>query len=537
MYEIYLICLLPHFTFAWGQSTQSPRHEAILCTKISFDQTEGSMPQVLQRLHKSQRLNFVVSGSPKHKTAKIKAVQSVEAALDSVAAAFGYQWAIDKRGVILFTKKFEANDDPPQIHLAEVRQMTANTLTVLRNVAQSDRSWIDEVQKLAGTITPAQWLLLKSGQSLPAQTLNVLQWGHIQQAGLANQVSDEKRRWQLLSELLSQLADTTVRVRPLSHEGMDEGVMPYRLLLFGKNSGTRPLYEFEMTQPTNLKHRSDLQVADMFRLQDETISEETRGRENSEGVRGRWSKLVTLSHEQISLNELLAKLSLPDELEYSTDNGLNTRLVQVYCVNVSKRAITDALAELEDWHWLESKPGKVRFTRRVLKDIGGVEAIPRRIQATLPRDLRDYLGARRPSHTTGESQPAFVFDVRQRKSAHFDQRKIQLRDYGLRGLIRKLTDGNVGEQGLSFVKMNAEERRLLVTSLLGETLSSMQYRLYGGDFPAYISNPQSAEITLSGENIQILVTHRTAERETSTGFGAPIPKKIYTDIFRAYGNP
>jgi len=94
----------------------------------------------------------------------------------------------------LFTKKFEEDDDPPQIHLAEVRQFTADTLTTLRSVPQSDRSWVEEVQKLAGTITPDQWLLLKSGQSLPAQTLNVLQWGHIQQAGLANQVSDEKRR-------------------------------------------------------------------------------------------------------------------------------------------------------------------------------------------------------------------------------------------------------------------------------------------------------------------------------------------------------
>ncbi len=520
-----------------GQNPPSARYESVLRSKAELNAENVSLSQMLQRLHKEHRLNFVVSDAPLRKKATIQSSGTIADVLNAVAAEFDYNWAMDKRGIILFTKAFREDGDIPQIYEAEIKRLAKETLEIFRSVPVSDTSWNDEVRKLAKTFTPEQWLVFKTGQSVSAQLLAPAQWQQIQLAGVANQVTDEKRRWQELCDILTQLDNTSLRVRPLKFDGMSDDILPFRLFLYSKNSEERQLYDFAFTLPKNFGMGLKRQEAPVFRIQDNGYFEETRGREHPEGVKGRWSKIVTFSQEKITLGELLPLLSTANELEYKADAELQPRLMQVYCAGITRSALTNAVAELEDWHWQEGKPGKVRFVRRLLKDVGEILAVPRRVQATLPRDLCSYFDTRRPSLIASEMIPAIISDADFVKMRGFNKKKLQLRDVGIRKLIERFADSGSGETGIPVTKLKPEERRLLITALLGETLNYMQFKMYGGDFPPYVYAPQTAELALSGDMLQILTVLRNVKGNPSTGFGGNVADLVPKDGIETTSSP
>jgi|GEM_PF-1769025 len=528
-----------------GQTPSSARYEAVLRSKAELNAENVSLSQMLQRLHKEHRLNFVVAGVPLRKKATIQSSGTIANALDALSAEFDYNWAIDKRGIILFTKAFREDGDIPQIHEAEIKRLAKETLEIFRSVPVSDVSWNEEVRKLAKTFTPEQWFVLKTGQSISAQSLAPAQWQQIQLAGVANQVTDEKRRWQTFHDLLTQLNTAVVRVRPLKinstprarPDGKQIEILPYRLFLYSKSSDEHPLYDFAFGLTATGDEGGNRQEERNFRLQEVAYFEEVRGREHPERVKGRWSKLVTFSQEKTTLGELLPLLSTPDELQYQAIPEQTSRLLQVYCTNITKRALTDAIAELEDWHWQESKQGKVQFVRRPLKDIGDYTAIPRRIQVILPRDLCSYFDVRRPTLMASEMKPTFIYDAGHRKMLRFNVRKMKFRDHGIRGLIEKLSASGDDEAEISIAKLKPEDRRLLLTALLGETLNYMQYGIYGGDFPPYIYAPETAELEISGDVLQIASRYRDGKGNPVTGFGGNVADIIPKNSNEGTSNP
>ena len=507
-----------------AQTASTERNKQILKIKADLPAGTLSLPQTLRRLHEQSKINIVVSGTPLLPDALIKETHTVEEALETLAEAFDYHWTMNKRGIVLLTKAFRKNGDYPQLDEKWIRHFAKENVTILEAASQGAAFWREEVVTLAKMLQPEQWLVLQSGQSLDSSTFTGAQLQQIQRAGLANRLFDEKQAFQQLSNFLSQIDKAKVQLASIKVDDLPEDGLPYELRLYDANSQVSPIYELVALGNSSPKANNPDLFPTSRRLTDADYFEETRGREHLAGVSGRWSKSINLLKTDITFKELLSLLATPEELDYSAEIFLLNRQYSMYCQGVTKRALTDALAEIEDWHWNESKPGKVIFQPRALKDANDILAIPRRLQAALPRDLRDYLGARRPSLTAQVMVSTLVSDPQMRRMQWFERRKRSLGYSDLKTLMLHLASSKSKEEIISVIKLKVEDRQLLVNTLLGQAMSYGKYSLYGGDFPPYILAPHKAHLELQKDQLRIMVTQITNGSIASIGFGASVAK-------------
>lgn len=511
-----------------AQSASSERNKHLLKVKTDFHNATLTFEQALQHLHKQGKVNIIASGTPLLPKALIAEAHTVEESLEAIATAFDYHWTIDKHGIVLLTKAFRKNGDAPQLDEAWIRHFTNENVQILQTASPGNEWWTEEVVTLAKMLDPEQWFILQSGQKLEASSLTVAQLQQIQRAGVANNTFDAKRKWQQLSRFLVQFEEAKIQLVPITLDEAPSDGLLYQLRVFDASSQLSPLYELEALQAQLPKENNFVVFSPSRRLTDNDALQESRGREYPTGVSGRWSKSITLSKTGIMLKELMPLLDAPDELSYSADHFLLARHYSVYFQGVNKRALTDALAEIEDWHWQESKSGNVTFQPRSLKDIGDLLAVPRRLQAALPRDVRDYLGARRPSLTLQQMIPTLISDARMEKMRWFNQRKEGLGYSDLKTLMLKLASTKTAEEKISVIKLKKEERQLLLNALLRVAMLDTAYSLYGGDFPPYILAPNTAHLELSGNLLRIKVTRHADGIISSMSFGAPVGKAIPT---------
>jgi len=508
-----------------AQTAFSSKNSDILKMKVDLPAEKLTFTQSLERLHTQYKVNIIAAGSPLITEALIAESHTVAEALETVAAAFDYHWSIDKRGIVLLTKAFRYNGDYPQLDEKWIRHFAQENVTTLQMASSGNGWWLDEVVTLAKMLQPEQWLLLQSGQNLEGSSLSPNQLQQIQRAGVANRTDGAKGKWLQLSRVLSQWETVKIQLVPIVLDETPSDGLLYELRVFDVRSQSSPTYVLRALSTTLPKENKFFSMPSTTRCWNESgYFEEERGREYPKGATGRWSKPVSLHQADITLAQILSLLTAPMQLNYSAEDILLARRYFISCQNVTQRALTDAIAEIEDWHWNESPLGNVRFQPRSLKDTAGILAIPRRLQSALLRDLRDYLGARRPSLTAQEMIPTLVSDPRMLKMRWFDLRKSRLGYPELKKLIQRLETTKIAEAPVSIAKLKEDERRMLLSALLREAVGAMDYSLYGGDFPPYILAPHTAHLELSGSLLQIVST-RNADGVISTeSFGAPVGK-------------
>lgn len=520
-----LLCVLWAMLTIRTYAQANAKADAILRTKAEMNAENVSFGHVLQMLHTQHGLNILASGVPLLKNANVQASGTVADALDAVALAFDYQWAMDNRGVILFNKAFRDDRDLPVVSEAELRQMVKETMRIFQSLPFDDNATEQsELRKLAQSLTRPQWEALKSEQTISVRTLLPVQRQWIQAAGILREIGGQKHSWQKLALILEQKDTAQLELSRVERDGF---AVRWHMNLYVKDD---PQHRYLTLQEFDAPPASAKLSKPARRTGETAFFDERRGRENPAGVPDRWNKPITLSKENLALNALLAEISTSNELEFQATATQKDRILHVYCVNLPRRTLTYAIAELEDWHWYESENHRVEFLPRVLRDTGGVLALPRRFQALMPRDLREYLGTRRPSLSVATFETPFEADRTFQKSAAYQRRENILMSADRQKLaeeILKLVAENVK---VPIAKLPASVRKRLMNALLGEAVMEMNDALYFADFWTYVTAPEKARLRLRGRMLDVRIDHNDETGQWAENISVSVPGIAPPDI-------
>lgn len=188
----------------------------------------ASLAEMARSLGKNGRFNLLIDGEPLRQHGDVDSDGTLREALDRVADAFDYSWAVGKSGAVLMTKRFRNPRERPQIHLAELRQAAKDVLDALNQV-QSDgdasRSTALLVD-LARSMTKEQADALREGQILHGSDLAPAQLQMLTQAALIITFAGPYRVWDELYSKLRGLPKSFITAKRLVDVGTDTAAKP-----------------------------------------------------------------------------------------------------------------------------------------------------------------------------------------------------------------------------------------------------------------------------------------------------------------------
>jgi hypothetical protein len=225
---------------AQAQTVSPPKPKADLPARFNLpckgQYAKQSLPDILHVLMTQCKINVLVDGNSVRKEADFNFNGSVAQALDTVSDAFDCDWSVNKRGIVLLRRRFSAPDELPQMHLAEMQQMTADIFKALRmvNVDTEFRHQYVPLDKMIGTLTPEQRRYLLAGNILKARDMPADQQALLEEALVTEALNPAYEIWEEARSVLRGLPFSYITSRNAS---ADSAHPEYTLLHIAKEKG------------------------------------------------------------------------------------------------------------------------------------------------------------------------------------------------------------------------------------------------------------------------------------------------------------
>jgi hypothetical protein len=221
---------------------------------------------------------------------------------------------------------------------------------------------------------------------------------------------------------------------------------------------------------------------------------------------------VHLSLGKTTVARATAALSTQTGLTVTAADFLQKRTLIVQLDNVSAGAALAALAELNDWTWYETQPNHILLTRRKLRLPPEPDNITPLMQATMPADLREYIGIARP-----------VEDVRQiiQKPRLFDNsagRRMQGYRIPIERLLDTLNAENLTQNPLPYEKLSQVQRDYLLAIVVFGEMNMFGQGIMSNN-TVYEFDPSNCELSILPNNSIGVSTIATDRSRTPYGFG------------------
>ncbi len=202
---------------------------------------------------------------------------------------------------------------------------------------------------------------------------------------------------------------------------------------------------------------------------------------------------------------------------------LKEREMVVQMDGISARAALEALSELNDWAWKETKEKHILIARKVSRLPVKPAYIWRRIHTALPRDVRDYLGVemraenpddfKNPLDNTDQQKAQKLEEDRVKLFRLFKDTQIELYD----SLPKTIYTG----EPYAYEKMSESQK----SNLLVQTFFPVFYLFISrgkefmlGDFLPYVHDPRTAILGLKGNLLEVNIVLNVPNGQWSAGF-------------------
>ena len=239
-------------------------------------------------------------------------------------------------------------------------------------------------------------------------------------------------------------------------------------------------------------------------------------------TRAKLGKTVHLKLGLTTVDKVMEALSEQTGLTIKAADYLREHKIMVRMENLSAAVALDAIGELNDWVWYKIKAEQILVTRRKLRLDATPAAIPRLIQAAIPKDIRVYVDIATP--TEDLTKYVNVFD------SHFydAQRFVGDRLLGVvavdqAAFVNSLPPEILKGDPIPYAKLTNRQRSQLLIALVFPLLRRTDYQLLHGDLLPHVANVNNSVLSLSG-GTTLLVGSLLSDGKTDTeiGFGAAI---------------
>ncbi len=557
---------------------------------LTLTAANQSLAEVAATLSSRLGCAIVVDGEPALPSADFDLHGSGKEVLSSVALKFDCFWRVNRDGVVLLTRRFTTDTDVPQIHLAEMTQMTADFMRLLPDTGLVIDQTIFPLNALYRTLTPEQRASMQGKKHLNFPQLLPEQQKLVHLAIVNNLFGDGHKRWEHLHDLLSALP----RARLVRHLCVWHQIVPR-----ASTPGAPALKEVPGQIVTDEKgSRKDLMVVEVKGEELVCLWQDAQGREQTllllrqdsssdtpilptntvssedtpdtragrTGKRNAATDSITELRESVqspaqtpalaginanapvhlrmgstTLERLASAIEEQTGVHVLVPRHLRDRQLIVQMDGLSVQAALCALAEINGLRITMFSAKAVGLDRRAVASVEQLSELPSALNGVIPKDFLRFL--RVPPTLPQGAQIHFnsYTDAVTRKEINTDwefYRAVSKLDSAANRQVQSLGETfpmqGATSKTLSYTQMNSLQREYLTQSVTLIELSRVLRRtglsnklIYG---TMSVGQQDETKTFLTMQGAEILVSTETSENNTYRlqGFGEPIhsPEKL-----------
>jgi hypothetical protein len=201
---------------------------------------------------------------------------------------------------------------------------------------------------------------------------------------------------------------------------------------------------------------------------------------------------------------------------------LQARTITVQMDGLTAASALDAIKELNDWTSSSPAQNEILIARRRLRVDPVPAAIPRLMQAAIPKDMRTFLQIPNPDQDVANYRNIYGPKRGVEKRGSFD---LLMRTFiaDQTALITSLRPGIQTDEPILYTKLTDTQRDQLLDSLLFPVLRDTDYQLLHGDLPPHVADINSAVLQMKGAATLLVGSIITVgDSESGVFFGTQI---------------
>lgn len=202
--------------YAKAAEPQSSKEPAWLVQQVTLKGDSLTFTEGIESLSTQIHHAILADGVPNRKSWSWDMKKSVKETLDSYSDKFDYSWSISKQGAILLRKRFHYPEELPQMHFAEMLQMTRDVVKSLTALQyDTDASHLNQIfLNMYHSMSPEQLDWLHAENRIAYNDLLPQQKIFAEQAILNHAMAYNLRNWKRLNDELESVPSVILRGKP-----------------------------------------------------------------------------------------------------------------------------------------------------------------------------------------------------------------------------------------------------------------------------------------------------------------------------------
>lgn len=202
---VFFILFICWSVSSFAQQPADKNRSANLDLKIDLLLNNTSFDHAIVVMRSIAHINILADGESIIDRVNLQTSGTVREVLDILADTFDYKWRMSQGGIILMTKRFQGSKQLPQIHLAEMQQMSRDINNALTLTPKIDYATAinPKLRQLLLSLSPEQYGSITGDQPFYIRDLPRKQMETLIECMLQSHFTAAFRKWETLPSLLN----------------------------------------------------------------------------------------------------------------------------------------------------------------------------------------------------------------------------------------------------------------------------------------------------------------------------------------------
>ncbi|MCW3099310.1 MAG: hypothetical protein JWL77_4928 [Chthonomonadaceae bacterium] len=349
---------------------------------VQIEQSNSSLEQALGLLSEHLGRNVIAEGRPLPLRIDLRLHGTAEEACNRIADAYDYEWHEDASGFLLFTKRFQTEQERPQIHPEELRASIHDMLAAMRAVYRNDQPsnglYSQVFQEIVNGMPKEQHDAMLQGEPIPIRSLSADLQSKATGIIYDNSLRQFSTLWTTLDQMLSHLdQETIVLNRRAGNSLVDKGSPGYTAIFQSKYRHPGPV----------LLDSGELKNASLPEESKAIVSTENRPVSNS--VVGHNASQAAAT--SLRLGEVSALFGTRYGMTCDVASELKNREILLALHGATSTHLLEAIADLHHWRGSVASPGHYKIRRKQYRDPDNIVQMGLTFQQYMPTDIARFL--------------------------------------------------------------------------------------------------------------------------------------------------
>jgi len=349
---------------------------------VQIEHPACSLAQALGLLSEETGRNVIAEGRPLPLRIDLRLHGTAEEVCSRIADTYDYEWHEAASGFLLFTKRFQTEQERPQVHPEELRASIHDMLAAMRALYQYDQPskglYSQVYLEVINGLPKEQHDALLQGIPIPLRSLSANQQSKVTGMIYDNSLRQFGVSWATLEQMLSHLdQETMVLNRRAANALVEKGSPGFSASFQSKYRRPGPIF-LDSSELRNASLPGDSQA--IVQPEHSYVSNQATGHNPSQA-----------SAVSLRLGEVSALFSSRYGMTVEVASELKNREILLALHGATSAHLLDAIADLHHWRGSIAAPGRYEIRRRQYRDPGSLVQMGVTFRQYMPTDIARFL--------------------------------------------------------------------------------------------------------------------------------------------------